>query len=59
MKDDKMHTTLSVPTTSWGGAMFEDTISDTKLAVMPTMATMQMSERTRDRTKVALRGAAP
>lgn len=52
-------TTTSVPTISLGGSTLEPIISATKLAVMPTMAIMQMRDRPRTRTKVFANGAAP
>lgn len=52
-------TTTSVPTISLGGSTLEPIISATKLAVMPTMAIIQMRDRPRTRTKVFANGAAP
>ena len=52
-------TIVNVATTSRGGSTFVLTISATKLAVMPTIATMAMSERPRTRMKVLASGAAP
>lgn len=58
-RDRVPRTTTSVPTISLGGSTLEPIISATKLAVMPTMAIMQMRDRPRTRTKVFANGAAP
>jgi hypothetical protein len=56
---ERRRTMESVATISFGGEMLEATICETKFAVMPTMASMEIIERTRKRTKVLARGAAP
>lgn len=52
-------TMTSVPTISRGGSTSVLTISETKLAVRPTMQIMARSERPRTSMKVLARGAAP
>lgn len=52
-------TTVRVPTISRGGSMLLDVSWETKLAVMPTMATMATRLRPRAMRKVLARGAEP
>lgn len=52
-------TMASVPMISFGGSTFDDTISETKLAVIPTIAIMDIRDSPRTSTKVFARGAAP
>jgi hypothetical protein len=49
------HTTLSVPTRTGGGVWLTDTISETKLAVMPMMEMSEMACIPRTTVKVAPR----
>lgn len=49
----------SVAMISFGASMFDEMISETKLAVIPTIAIIDTKERTRTRTKVFAKGAAP
>lgn len=53
------HTTLRVPTISFGASTPEETISETKLAVMPMIPIIATAERARTMRKVLLRGSAP
>lgn len=56
---ESLQTTVSVPTISFGTTMFCDTISATKLAVIPTMIMKQSSCKALIRRKVFAKGLAP